>query len=176
MAPRSLLVVGEVIKPHGLTGEFSIVSHVDSPEFFAAAPRLYLRAAPESRPHRVNVQSWRVHKDRVLLRIHQVQGRDQAEALRGAVLLAREEDMPPRQEGDIYLRELIGLRVLLPFGAVLGRIQAVSGASGQELWSIRTDDGREVLFPAHQDLILEADIHKGFVRIDPPAGLLDVYL
>lgn len=180
MPKQPLIVVGEVIKPHGLAGEFSIVSYVDSLEFFGLAPRLYLRSSPQAQPRLIRVQSFRAHNSRVLLKLEEVKTRDDVDLLRGAEILAREEDMPPRQEGDIYLRELIGAEVFLPdgtpSGALLGRIYAVSDATGQELWTIRTGDGREVFFPAHDDLILEVDLSRNMIRIDPPPGLIDLYL
>lgn len=176
MSSQPLIPVGKVIKPHGLAGEFSIVLHVDSPDFFDHVSRLYLRPDPQARPRQVRVQSWRMHNSRVLLKLDQVEGRDAVDLLRGAELLVRETDLPPRKEGEIYLRELIGAQVFLPSGPLLGRIQAVSDAGGQELWTIRTEDGREVLFPAHDDLILEVDLSQHLVRIDPPPGLLDLYL
>ena len=182
MPGQPLVLVGNVIKPHGLAGEFSVKVHVDSPDFFARAPRLYLRRAPGEHPRPVAVVSWRMHNARLLLRLDQVQGRDEVEQVRGAELLARREDLPDRSDEDIFIQELIGMRVLLPSGEVLGRIESVnSGASGgtgggQEVWSIRTESGREVLFPAHQDFVLEADRTTATVRIDPPPGLLELYL
>lgn len=173
---KPLIVVGEVVKPHGLAGEFSIVSHVDSPDFFAHVPRLFLRETPQSRPRRVRVVSWRTHNNRMLLTLDQVQGRDEAERMRGAELLAREEDMPARREGEIYRRELIGMAVYLPSGRYLGRIREVSDAGGQELWTIHAEEGDEVLFPAHDQLVLGIDLERGRVQIDPPPGLLELYL
>ncbi|HDQ41499.1 MAG TPA: 16S rRNA processing protein RimM [Desulfonatronum sp.] len=176
MSRQPLIVVGKVIKPHGLAGEFSIVSYVDSPDFFDHVARLYLRINSQARPRRVRVQSWRVHNSKVLITLEQVTGRHEAELLRGGELLAREADMPTRQEGEIYQRELIDAKVFLPSGVLLGRIQAVSEAGGQELWSIQTEQGREVLFPAHERLVLEIDLENNAVRIDPPPGLLELYL
>ena len=176
MPEQPLVLIGEVIKPHGLAGEFSVKMHVDSPVFFAEVPRLYLRTASGKRPLRVSVASWRMHNARLLLRLEQVQGRDRAEQLRGAELLVRPEDLPDRSDEDFFVDELIGMRILLPSGETLGRIEKVSTTSGQEIWSIRSVSGREVLFPAHQNFILEADRADRWVRIDPPPGLLEVYL
>ncbi len=180
MPGQPLVLVGNVIKPHGLAGEFSVKVHVDSPDFFARAPRLYLRRAPGEHPRPVAVVSWRMHNARLLLRLDQVQGRDEVEQVRGAELLARREDLPDRSDEDIFIQELIGMRVLLPSGEVLGRIENVNfGAGtgvGQEIWSIRTGSGREVLFPAHQDFVLDVDLAAATVRIDPPPGLLELYL
>lgn len=176
MPEQPLIVVGEVSKPHGLAGEFSIMSHVDSPDFFGHVPRLYLRVDPRARPRRVRLRSWRLHKTRVLITLDHIEGRDQADRLRGAQLLVHEEDLPPRQEGEIYQRELIDADVLLPSGEILGRIRSVSDAGGQELWTIVTNGGQEVLFPAHEQLIQEVDLERRIIRIDPPPGLLELYL
>lgn len=176
MSKQPLIVVGKVLKPHGLAGEFSIVSHVDSPDFFTLVPKLFLREDSRSRLCRVHVTSWRTHNNRVLLTLDLIQGRDEADRIRGAELLAREEDLPPRREDEIYRRELIDMAVYLPSGVYLGRILEVSEAGGQELWTIRTEEGDDVLFPAHDQLVLEINISKGIVRIDPPLGLLELYL
>lgn len=178
MSGQRLVLVGEVIKPHGLAGEFSVKVHVDSPDFFAQVPRLYLRRVPGERPRPVAVTSWRMHNARLLLRLDGIQGRDEVEHVRGAELLARPEDMPGRSEEDIFVHELIGMRVLLPSGELLGRIESVSSAAGagQEIWTIRAESGQEVLFPAHQDFVLEVDRAAATVRINPPPGLLELYL
>lgn len=180
MSGQPLVLVGEVSKPHGLAGEFSVKTHVDSPDFFVHVPRLYLRRAPGERPRPVAVTSWRMHNARLLLRLDQIQGRDEVEQVRGAELLARSEDLPDRSDEDIFIQELIGMRVLLPSGKQLGRIESVNTGAGtgvgQEIWSIRTELGQEVLFPAHQDFVLDVDLAAAMVRIDPPPGLLELYL
>lgn len=176
MPGRNLIVVGEVAKPHGLGGEFSLVLHVDSPVFFDHVSRVYLRRDAHGKPRRARVRSWREHNARILLSLEEVRGRDEAEHLRGAELLVSAEEMPPRQDGVILQRELIGVTVVLPDGGFLGRIQTVTDAGGQEVWSIKTNDDTEVLFPAHDRFILQVDLGRGVIRIDPPPGLLDLYL
>lgn len=176
MPNQDLIVVGEVAKPHGLAGEFSIVLHVYSPVFFDRASRFYLRRIGQRRPRRVRVRSWREHNARVLLSLEEVAGRDEAELLRGAQILVRAEELPPREDGEIFQQELIGAMILLPDGVALGRIQGVTDAGGQEVWSIMTDSGLEVLFPAHDRFILRVDLRQGLIQVDPPPGLLELYL
>jgi 16S rRNA processing protein RimM len=176
MSGQPLIVVGEVSRPHGLAGEFSVITHVDSPAFLGNVPRLYLRHAPAGRATLVQVAAWRMHKSRLLLKLAQFSGRDQVEALRGAQLLVREQDLPRRAPDDIFFHELIGVRILLPSGEVLGCIEAVREAAGQELWSIRGQAGTEILFPVHEQFLLEVDMAARTIRIDPPKGLIDLYL
>ena len=46
---------------------------------------------------------------------------------------------------------------------------------GAELWVIRDAAGNEILFPAADALVPEIDLDAGFVVIDPPPGLLELY-
>lgn len=176
MPEQPLVLVGEVIKPHGLTGEFSVKAHVDSPDFFGHVSRFYLRRTPKERPRPVSLISWRMHSGRLLLHLEQVRGRDEAEALRGAELLVRFKDLPRQSDEEIFVQELIGMAVELPCGHFLGRITSVSVNAGQEVWAIRTASENEVLFPAHPTFVLEVDRTAGTIRIDPPPGLLELYL
>jgi 16S rRNA processing protein RimM len=47
--------------------------------------------------------------------------------------------------------------------------------AGQEMWTIRTQKGSEVLFPAREELVPELDLRAREAVIDPPPGLLEVY-
>ncbi|TVQ95656.1 MAG: 16S rRNA processing protein RimM [Desulfovibrionales bacterium] len=176
MPEQSLVLVGEIIKPHGLKGEFSVKMHVDSPDFFSQVSRLYLRRAPGERARRVGVVSQRSHNGRILLSLEQIQGRDEVERMRGAELLVRPEDLPRVSEEDVFLHDLVGMQVALPSKESLGRITAVSINAGQEVWTIRTAAEKEVLFPAHPNFILALDTDTKTACIDPPPGLLELYL
>jgi 16S rRNA processing protein RimM len=44
------------------------------------------------------------------------------------------------------------------------------------VWSIVTDDGKEVLFPAEASFIEGFDLEGERIHIAPPEGLLDIYL
>ena len=44
------------------------------------------------------------------------------------------------------------------------------------MWVIMTDDDKEVLFPARPEFIAGFDLEVPAVVIDPPEGLLDIYL
>jgi 16S rRNA processing protein RimM len=52
----------------------------------------------------------------------------------------------------------------------------VDTPAGQEIWTILTPEGREILFPAAPDFVLEINPEAGLARIAPPPGLLALYL
>lgn len=170
-----MLVVAEVVKSHGLRGEVCIDSHADSPFLFSEVPCLYL-AKKGQKPRRFVVRSSRKHKGRMLITFEGVDGRDQADALRGMEVLIREEDLPRANEEDVFMYELEGLSVELEDGTVVGTISDFILAPGQETWVIISPEGKEILFPAVEEFVLSVDLDAEKVVVDPPEGLIDLYL
>lgn len=171
--PAGYVELGAVARPHGIRGELAVDWYADAPP--AGFPRLWL-ARPGAEPQAVEVLASRVHKGRPLLTLAGVTSRDGAEALRGALLCVPRAELPEPGEGEAYLTDLMGAEVVLPDGSRIGRLDHVEQPGGQEIWAIRTDAGREVLFPAQADFIRSFDLASRRVCIDPPPGLLDVYL
>ncbi|EPR41674.1 Ribosome maturation factor rimM [Desulfovibrio sp. X2] len=174
MAHENRILIGEVVKPHGLRGELCVQWHAESPELCDDLPRVWLAPAA-GRARSFAIASWRMHQKRLLLTLAGIDGRDQAEAWRGARVYADADDLPSVDEGEVYLHELIGLSVQDESGAVLGRLEAVM-AEPQEVWTIRTPSGEEILFPARPEFVSEIDLDAGTVTVNPPPGLLDLYL
>jgi 16S rRNA processing protein RimM len=136
-------------------------------------------APGESPPVPHAVERVRVHHGELLLSLRGVDNRDKAEALRRHRLLIPRSLLPPPAEGEVYLFSLPGLRVLArdEEGAEteIGRIASADTPAGQEIWTILTPGGGEILFPAVPEFVLDLDPEAGFVRICPPPGLLDLY-
>jgi 16S rRNA processing protein RimM len=175
MSNAKLVTVGRVIKPHGLKGEVRIASYAESPFLFDELPLLYLQQEG-GRPQRFHVRSWRTHQKGVLLYLVEITGLDQAEPWRGATILARYSDLEMGTSDEIYYQDLIGRTVRLEDGHPLGRITRIQDHAGQEVWSIVDDKGREILFPAAGPFILHLEKSGTEVVIDPPPGLLELYL
>ncbi|MBG3877806.1 16S rRNA processing protein RimM, partial [Desulfovibrio oxamicus] len=131
------------------------------------------RGAP--RPH--TVAAVRRHQGRPLVLFEGIADRSAAETLRGMHVLVPKDRLPEPAEDEVYLHELLGLRVLLhDAGTMLGTLDDVQMPGGQEVWSIRTADGKEVLLPAVEEFVASIDLDAREVRITPPPGLIELYL
>ena len=174
MSDDTFIEIGLVGRPHGLRGEVGVDFWADSPDLLRGT--LWLRpgrGAP--RPH--TVAAVRRHQGRPLVLFEGIADRSAAETLRGMHVLVPKNRLPEPDEDEVYLHELLGLHVLLhDTGAPLGTLDDVQMPGGQEVWSIRTPDGKEVLLPAVEEFVASIDLDAAEVRITPPPGLIELYL
>jgi len=181
----TVVVIGEIVKPHGIRGELSVASHACSPSFFAPGAALGLRRpgkpgdseaqAPPIRPVRwVTVLSSRPHQGRVLVTLDGVGDRDAAEKLRGLEVVVEASGLPELAADEVYLHEITGFETLLPDGTPVGTLTGFLDVPGQDVWVIRAPGGKEILFPAHDKTVLTIDAKARRIVIDPPPGLLEL--
>lgn len=170
---ESLIHMGTLLRPHGLKGELCLDWFADSP--LSLDVPFWLQAG-QAAPRPIRVVGYRWHKGRPLILLEGVGDRTAAEALRGQKLLMARSSLPPLDEDEVYVADLPGCTVFLSDGSRLGRLAHVEYPAGQEIWAIQTGDGREILFPAQPHFITGFDLAKRSVWIDPPEGLLEIYL
>ena len=177
----NLIEVGRITKAHGIRGEVSVDYNADSFELLAGS--VYLRGqAADGRAslREYKVRGMRLHKGRPLLFLQGVEDRNAAELLRNFSLLVPEERLPEPDEDEIYLRDLPGLEIFVCGGDAgkksIGRLDSVADVAGQEIWTILTPGGKEILLPANEEFVPEINLDDGYALIDPPPGLLELYL
>ena len=180
-----MVAVARVAKPHGIRGELCMDLHAGSPLLFAPGRTLFLAApGPKGglgRPKAFEVAASREHTGRMLVTLKGVPDRTAADLLRGAEVFIAEADLPKPDEGEEYLFRLMGSRVYLPDapdakGREIGVFEAILDTPGQITWVIRGKGGEEILFPAVPEFILGLDAGRKRIVIDPPPGLLELYL
>lgn len=175
MKQTGFVIVGQIVKPHGIRGELCVKSHAQSPELFGQVPSIHLQEGAKP-PTAHTVLAWREHKGQVLLTLKGVADRDAAEALRGREVLVREADLPELDEEEHYLYQLMGCRVTLEDGTDIGVLEHFFETAEQDTWVIVNEAGTEILLPAVPEFVLDVDLDAGVIVVAPPEGLLDLYL
>jgi 16S rRNA processing protein RimM len=169
------LVVGRVVKAHGITGEVVVEIRTDDPGT-RFAPGTALRGAPAKGgpERRYVIESAREHGGRLLVRLDGVADRNAAEALRGTVFVVDSEDLPPIEDPDeFYDHQLEGLRVVTTAGLPVGTVAEVLHTAAGELLAVRADE-REVLVPFVRAIVTSVSLADQTIEIDPPEGLLEL--
>jgi len=132
-----LLVVGRILRPHGIHGEVMVEIRTDDPgERFA--PGRVLATRPGALGP-VTVASARPHAGRLLVCFSGVSERDAAERFSGALLVIDSADVPPPDDPDeFHDSQLIGLDVVTVTGRHVGTVADVLH-HGQDLLVIQRD-------------------------------------
>lgn len=169
------LVVGRVVKAHGITGEVVVDVRTDDPET-RFAPGTRLRARARNGPQRTFVvESAREHSGRLLVRLEGVTDRDTAEGLRGNLFLVDSADLPAIDDPDeFYDHQLEGLRVVTTDGRLVGNVTEVLHTAAGELLSVTSETGAEILVPFVSAIVTEVSLQNQTIEIDPPDGLLEL--
>jgi 16S rRNA processing protein RimM len=178
VSEKDLLPIGYLSKAHGIRGELVFVPTVESSDLVQGTLFLRHRGGGAIRPF--SLLRKRTHHGSFLLSFAGVTTRNDAELLRSHTVFVSRQDVPPPEDDEVFLNDLPGLSVFAldesGAEAELGVLETVSAPAGQLLWSIRTPEGKEILFPAVEDFVLSIDLDRKRARIAPPPGLLDVYL
>jgi 16S rRNA processing protein RimM len=155
------LEVGRVARPHGLRGQVVVELWTNRLERMAPGARLRGPAGDlevlEASPHgAVGGQA------RWLVSFRGVEAREDAEALRGALLTAA----PLADAEAWWVHDLIGARVVAPEGTEVGVVKAIEANPASDLLVLA--DGR--LIP----LRFVVDRQPGRLTVELPPGLLEL--
>jgi 16S rRNA processing protein RimM len=168
------LVVGRVTRPHGVRGELVVEVRTDDPELRLAAGTVLATEPAAAGP--LTIVSTRWHSGRLLVSFNGFEDRNEADRLRGVLLLVDSAELEDLADADEFRdHQLIGLAVIDPDGEQVGEITDVLHY-GQDLLVVAGSGkrtGAEIMVPFVSAIVSEVDLTAGVVRIDPPPGLLD---
>ncbi|NMN99721.1 ribosome maturation factor RimM [Gordonia sp. TBRC 11910] len=166
------LVVGRVVKSHGIRGELVVDVRTDDPDVrFAPGVTLRGRAPRGGGENIYTVAAARSHSGRLLLSLTQVTDRTTADAMRGVLFLIDAADVSSGDDPDeFYDHELEGVQVVTVDGDPVGVVEEILHLGASDLLSVRSADGRELLIPFVAEIVPECSTEQ--IVIDPPDGLL----
>lgn len=168
------LVVGRITRPHGVRGELAVEVRTDDPQLRLAVGAVLATEPATAGPLTVTRARW--HAGHLLVTFDGVADRDQAEQLRGTLLVVDSGDLEDIDDPDEFRdHQLIGLAVVGPDGELIGEVTDVLH-HGQNLLVVAGSGkraGAEILVPFVAPIVPEVDLESGRLVIDPPDGLLD---
>lgn len=167
------LVVGRVVKSHGVRGELVVDVRTDDPDArFASGVTLRGRAPKGGGESTYTVTAARNHSGRLLLSLDEISSRDAADAMRGVLFLVDTTEVSSGDDPDeFYDHELEGATVVTVSDEPVGTLESVVHMGSTDLLSVRSTDGRELLIPFVAEIVPEVSTER--IVIDPPDGLLN---
>lgn len=169
------LAIGTVAGHRGITGEVTVRVGSGLAERWLALRTVTVEGGSGS-AREMHVESARAYRDRLVLKLRGIDDAGQAEALRGARLLAPPDQIPALPEGTYWVADLIGMTALDETGAELGRVHDVVEAGGGHLLRIYPEGGveEELLVPMVREIVVAVDARARCLRLRLPEGLADL--
>lgn len=177
--------MGTFTKPHGIRGELTVYCPAEDPkllkgEVLIAPPSFKEQESSKGELLPAEIISLRMHKGSPLVFLKDLKDRTQAESFRQHKIYIRRSKLPPTDEDEYYITDLLGCRVYLHGSdgeeSFLGCLVATAVPAGQELWTIETEDGQEILLPAVPEFVKDIKLDEEIIIITPPQGLIELNL
>lgn len=166
---KEYLEIGKIVNVHGLQGEVKVIPWCDEPDFLCEFSMLYIGKDRRE----VNILRSRVSKNAVIMKIEGYDTPEKAEKLRGQVLYIHRDDVE-LEEGCYFIQDLFDIKVVdVDSGVVYGLLKDVLQTGANDVYDVRSEDGKQYLIPAIPDVIIETDLDAEIMRIRPLEGLFD---
>jgi 16S rRNA processing protein RimM len=177
-------IVGLIRKAQGIRGEVVVEPITDKPDvIFASGSRVFAGTTggdlaitrdvmgQEETPT-LTVASSKPFKKGMIVKFEELQDRDSAELWRGRYLLARFSELPPLEDNEVYLHDLVGMRAESPQGESIGTVTTYYELPQGIMLDIQTSRG-SVLVPYRPEVVVRADVGGRVIVIDDKLGFLD---
>lgn len=174
MNPESCFELGHILKAHGIMGEVQAVLDVDIPEEYIELESVFVEINQKLIPF--FIEDLKLFKGKkALIKFEDVDSVQDAEELQWKKLFLPLKFLPKLEQGKFYYHEIIDYLVVDQKAGQLGKIREVAEAPGQDLIFMEYE-GKEVLIPITDEVVLKADHEAKELHVDLPEGLLDIYL
>ncbi len=175
---QEYIAIGRVRKAHGITGEVKVSIEDRYLEDFLKNERIFIEMKSSRMPYFIS--SVRGESE-MIVKLEEVDDRDAAVALHSKEIFLRKQDLipdderefEPEEEDSLMYRFLNGYSVVDKTSGPAGVITEVVEMPRQEMAFV-VHNGKEVLIPLNESLIISIDRENRTLLMDLPEGLLEM--
>lgn len=165
------LRVGVISSTHGLKGEVKVYPTTDDVTRFDDLKEVVLDTGKEYQI--LTITQVKYFKNMVILKFKEFNDINEIEKYRNCDLLVSRENAVALDENENFIVDLIGLKVVTEDGTLFGTLTDVMITGANDVYVVKTEQGKEVLLPAIPSCILDVDLENGVMKIHLLKGLLD---
>lgn len=164
--------VGKIVNTHGIRGEIRVISITDFPEErYAPGNTLHL-FLKQTAPIPLIVKTHRKHKQFDLLTFEGYDNVNEVERWKNGLLKVSEDKLTELPEGEYYFHQIIGCKVITVEGDELGVVKEILTPGANDVWVVHRENGKDLLIPYIDEVVLNVSVDKKEIVIDPLEGLL----
>lgn len=169
---EELLQIGVISSTHGIAGEVKVFPTTDDVNRFDYLDEVILDTGREKK--NLTVAGVKHFKNMVILKFKGIDNINDVEKYRGCSLWVTRENAVPLGEDEYFICDLIGLKVVTDEDEELGELIDVITTGANDVYTVRTKEGREVLLPAIAECVLNVNLEENTMTVHVMDGLLDL--
>lgn len=168
---EDLLQVGAITQPHGIHGEVKVFPMTNDVKRFKKLKEVILDTGREKMT--LEIEGVKFFKQYAILKFKGYDNINDIEKYKGKPLFVTRENAVKLGLDEYFIADLIGIEVYDEDGQYLGVLQKVIETGANDVYEVKFEDGREVLFPAIKQCILDVDMESRKMKVHIMDGLLD---
>jgi 16S rRNA processing protein RimM len=168
---EDILRVGVITTTHGIRGEVKVFPTTDDPKRFKKLKAVLLDTGKERR--KMEIESCRFQKNLVILKFKGIDNINDVEQYKKCDLYVSRKNAVKLAPNENFIVDLIGLLVVLEDGTKFGTLVDVIQTGANDVYVVKTEEGKEVLLPAIPECILDVNLDTQTVTIHLMKGLVD---
>lgn len=167
---KNYLEAGKIVGVHGVKGEVKVQPFTDTPYELKEIKKF---SFDEFGNNTVKAISSKLVKNIVVFQLQGIDTVEKGQGLIGKKLFTNRDNFQ-LEEGVFFIADLIGLKVIdFETNEEYGTLIDVTQTGANDVYYVKTKDGKILLVPAIKEVIKKTDIANKVMEIKPLEGLFD---
>lgn len=161
---QEYLEVGQIVNTHGLKGYVKVIPLTDDIHRFEELKKVYIAFKKEL--IECNIQDVKYVKNMVSLKFEGLDDINLVEKYKGSYLKIKREDAKKLAPNTYFIADLLGLNVYNEDNTKIGILEDIFSTGSNDVYVVRTEDGKQILLPAISKFIKSIDIEQSKIVVD----------
>ncbi len=164
------LEIGQIVNTSGLKGEVKVKPLTDDITRFNELESIYIQKAKQLVKYKI--QGVKYIKNMVILKLEGIDTIEEAEKYRNFYIKINRDDAVELEKNSYFIVDIIGCDVYTDEDVLLGKVTEVFQTGSNDVYAVKTTEGKEIFLPAISDVIKNIDIQNKKVTIHVLEGLI----
>jgi 16S rRNA processing protein RimM len=165
------ITVGRFGRPRGVSGDIYVIPATDDPERFLELTQII--AVGKSKRTTLHLESAAIISGRPVVKVKGIDSREEAAQLTNLSVEIPIDQARPLEEGSFYQFDLVGCKVIGVDGIEYGVVEEILFYPASDVYRIKSDRFGEVLLPVVDKFVIDVDVDRKRIVIQPPEGLFN---
>ena len=161
--------IGQIVNTYGIKGYLKIVAFTDDIKRFDSLKKIYINIKGNLQEE--IIEDVKYHKNLVLLKLKNYDDINQVEKFKGNYIFISKEDRLELPEDSYFITDIIGLDAFTMEDKFLGKIVDVFSTKSNDVYVVRTEQGKDMLLPAIEEVVKQIDLDNKKIIVNQIKGL-----